>query len=50
MMQTEFADRWKVEIAAVAFRRNSNSQFWSCSETWTKLIVQVDNDEKFDEG
>ncbi|MGA0208059.1 MAG: hypothetical protein ACO3LT_09755, partial [Ilumatobacteraceae bacterium] len=55
LLQTKYAPagadpRWKIETAAVAFRRNSNSQFWSCSETWTKLIVQADNDENFDEG
>jgi len=45
LLRTDFADQWKIEDAAVAFRRSSNGQVWRCSETWTKLIMQAGSDE-----
>lgn len=48
LLQTTLSDRWQVKTAAIAFRRQSNGQFWRVSETWTKLIVQANNDEDFD--
>jgi hypothetical protein len=48
LMNTTWAEFWKVETVALDFLRSNTGQTWNISETWAKLIVQADNDGNLD--